>query len=67
MPVCPTMSQKIDNGIHFYERNTCIACGKCEEVCLGKAITLYGKERTVEDLLPELLADVLKIKQGLKL
>ncbi len=58
IPACPTLSQKNDNGIRFFERKTCIACGKCVEVCLGNALTLYGREVTVEQLLPELLKDI---------
>jgi pyruvate formate lyase activating enzyme len=34
-----------------------MACGKCAEVCLGNALTLYGKETTLEELLPILLKD----------
>lgn len=48
--------------IAFY-RNKCIGCGECQkegftvEVCLGEARVLYGKEMTVESLLPLLLED----------
>lgn len=56
--VCPTMSQKNANGMRFYEPSACIKCGKCAENCLGNALTLYGREVTVEELLPELLKDI---------
>ena len=48
--------------IAFYE-NKCISCGECQkegfttEVCLGDAKVLYGRELTVEELLPKLLED----------
>ena len=48
--------------IAYYE-NKCIGCGECEkegfttESCLGEAKILYGKEMTVEELLPKLLED----------
>lgn len=48
--------------IAFYE-NKCIGCGECKkdgftvEDCLGEARILYGKEITVEELLPILLED----------
>lgn len=48
--------------IAFY-KNKCIGCGECRkdsfEVknCLGEAKILYGKEMTVEELLPKLLED----------
>ena len=34
-----------------------MGCGKCEEVCLGDALKLYGKEVTVDEILPVLLED----------
>lgn len=46
----------------FYE-NKCVGCGECEkdgftaEKCLGDARVIYGKEMTVEELLPILLED----------
>ncbi len=46
----------------FYE-NKCIGCGECKrqdftvDNCLGDAKLLYGKETTVEELLPQLLED----------
>jgi len=48
--------------IAFY-KNKCIGCGECKkedftpEDCLGDAKILYGKEVTVEELLPLLLED----------
>ncbi len=48
--------------IAFYD-NKCIGCGECQkenfttEGCLGEAKVLYGKEMTVEELLPVLLED----------
>ncbi len=57
VPVCPSGAHSIENGLHFFDREKCIACGKCEKVCLGNALTFYGKEMTVEELLPLLLED----------
>lgn len=48
--------------IAFY-KNKCIFCGECEkdgfstDNCLGEAKILYGREFTVEELLPLLLED----------
>lgn len=55
--VCPVGAHTIENGKHFFHRKQCIACGKCESVCLGNALSLYGKEITVDELLPLLLKD----------
>jgi len=54
IPVCTADAHK--SG-HSFVRDLCIACGKCADVCLGNALTFYGKEMTVEALLPILLED----------
>ncbi len=50
--------QKNENGIHTLQFDNCVGCGKCESVCLNDALKLYGKEYTVDELLPILLEDV---------
>jgi len=42
---------------HVFDRELCKACGKCEEVCLGEALKFYGKDMSVDELLPALLED----------
>ena len=54
---CPNGAHTIEGGAHRFYRKKCIACGRCEAVCLGDALTFYGKEYTVEELLPILLRD----------
>ncbi len=55
--VCPMGAHKNGDNAHIFDRNLCIGCGKCESVCLGEAIKFYGKEFSVDDLLPLLLED----------
>ncbi len=55
--VCPSGAHKITQKGHIFERDLCVACGKCEKICLGEALKLYGKEMTVDELLPLLLED----------
>ena len=55
--VCPSGAHKIIPKGHIFERDLCVACGKCESVCLGEALKFYGKEMTVDELLPILLED----------
>ena len=55
--LCPASAHKCEGGVHLFDRELCVACGKCAEGCLGEALTLYGKEVTVEELLPTLLED----------
>lgn len=45
-----------DDG-HILLRGSCTLCGRCEEVCLGEALTYYGKEMETDALLPLLLED----------
>lgn len=55
--ICPNSAHKIVDGKHIFNRELCTGCGECEKVCLGSAITFYGKEYTVDELLPLLLED----------
>ncbi len=55
--VCKSGAHKMTESGHIFDPSFCIACGKCEEVCLGSALTLYGKEVTVDEILPRLLED----------
>ena len=54
--VCPANAHGMNQG-HLFEREKCLACGKCADVCLGNALTFYGKEMSVDELLPMLLED----------
>ena len=54
---CPKGAHSIKNGVHIFDKNKCIACGECVDKCLGNALTLYGKEFTVDELMPILLED----------
>ena len=54
---CSQNAHMITDKGHSFDRDLCIACGKCADKCLGSALTFYGKEVTVEKLLPILLED----------
>ncbi len=55
--VCLNGAHKLKDGYHIFNRNKCVNCGKCEKVCPYNALLYYGKEFTVEELLPILLED----------
>ena len=55
--VCPQGAHKISENGHVFEGELCVGCGKCETACLGEALKFYGKEVSVEELLPILLED----------
>ncbi|MBC5648981.1 glycyl-radical enzyme activating protein [Christensenella tenuis] len=52
--VCRSGVFGADGTIRFAK---CTACGKCAEECPSRALTMAGKQYTVDMLLPELLAD----------
>lgn len=55
--VCPTKAHYFDNGKHEFNRVKCIKCGKCKDVCFGQALTLYGKEMSLDDIMSVILKD----------
>ncbi|MBQ7010974.1 MAG: glycyl-radical enzyme activating protein [Clostridia bacterium] len=55
--VCPANAHRTESGIHVFDREKCIACGRCAVVCTNGALSFYGKEVTVEELLSLLLED----------
>lgn len=55
--VCPARAHRDENGVHTFDRTACQGCGACADVCLGEALTFFGREVTVDELLPVLLED----------
>ncbi len=55
--ICPNKAHKLKNGVHTFNRELCIGCGRCDDVCIGNALQFYGKNVTVEELMPLLLKD----------
>ena len=57
VPLCANNAHYMENGNHIYDREKCVSCGKCAEGCLGNSLTFYGREMTVDELLPILLEE----------
>lgn len=55
--VCTEKAHSIVNGGHVFDTEKCVACGACEDYCPSEALKLYGKEYTVNELMPILLKD----------
>ena len=55
--VCVQNAHTFPEGLHVFDRSKCIVCGKCEATCPRSALTLYGKEVTIDELMPTLLED----------
>lgn len=56
--VCPHNAHLLNDKGHSFIRENCLLCGKCEKECLGEALTLYGKEVTLEEAMKEALQDL---------
>lgn len=48
---------KMENQVHVFDKAQCKACGKCVDKCMADALKLYGKDCSVEELMPILLED----------
>lgn len=47
----------LGEGTHDVHRDACIHCGACVEACLHDALILYGEEKSVEDVVAEVMED----------
>ncbi|MBO5670856.1 MAG: glycyl-radical enzyme activating protein, partial [Clostridia bacterium] len=54
---CPVAAHTMSESGHAFDSTSCLACRRCTEVCLGGALTLFGREMTVDELMPLLLED----------
>ena len=55
--VCPSGAHQNREGKHLYIHSFCSTCGACVSVCPAQALTLFGREASVDELLPLLLED----------
>ncbi|MBR4073303.1 MAG: glycyl-radical enzyme activating protein [Clostridia bacterium] len=54
--VCKQKAHIFD-GAHTLDRNKCILCGECAEKCYVKALEFIGKEKTVDEVMAEVIKD----------
>ncbi len=55
---CPLKAHETTvNGERIFHRERCEACGKCVEVCYAEALTMYGKNVSVEEVMDEIRKD----------
>ena len=55
--VCPKNVHSFENGKHILARENCVGGGKCEEECLYEAVEVAGKEKSVDEVIEEVLKD----------
>ena len=53
---CPGGRHRVAEGKHIFDREGCVACGKCMSPLCG-ALELFGKPATAEEILEEVLRD----------
>ncbi len=49
--------RRIEKGALVFERERCIRCGKCAEICLNDANEIVGKEIMASQVIDEALKD----------
>jgi len=58
LKVCPEEAIYMDDdSIIRFDRSRCTACGECVTVCSPGALTIYGKQVTVEEVFREVIRD----------
>ena len=55
--VCPSGVHILADGSHTLNKASCTFCGACESVCPVGALTVYGREASLDDILREALED----------
>ncbi len=53
--VCP--AHVLEDGRHRMRFDACRGCGACADICPARALTFYGEEVSVGEVLPRLLED----------
>lgn len=49
--ICEEGAHYMEEGIHKVDYNKCKACGKCKEVCFQKALSIVGKELSLDEIM----------------
>ena len=55
--VCEAGVHVFSNGHHSLQRDKCLNCGNCVSACSRGALTLYGRDVTVDKVFSELIED----------
>ncbi len=57
LKVCPEEAIIFDDNVIRFNRDRCTACGECVAVCSPGALTIYGRQVTVDDVFKEVNRD----------
>lgn len=56
-PVCPHQVHQFVDGKHLINYDACKLCGKCVDACNYDALTIMGREMSVEQIIVEVMKD----------
>ena len=63
--VCPTGAQQMDeNNQHIFDREKCNRCGLCVRVCCYDALSVIGRDCSVEEVIHEVCQDQVYYHEG---
>jgi glycyl-radical enzyme activating protein len=55
--VCDKNVHTFIDGVHKVDFDKCIACGKCAEACAARAIRIFGREMSSDEVVKEVIKD----------
>ena len=55
---CKNEAHTFKDGLHFVNRSRCTACGACLQRCAYGALSLCGRDMTVEEVLEDIIEDL---------
>ncbi|MBD3307647.1 glycyl-radical enzyme activating protein [candidate division KSB3 bacterium] len=61
---CPQQAIRWNGTSITIDREQCIQCGACVEQCEGDALTIYGQEYSVDDVLADVIKDQVFFKRS---
>ena len=55
--VCKKGAHVFGQGAHRYDRSLCTGCGDCAAICCTQALSLAGRQVSVEEIMAEIMKD----------
>ncbi len=55
--LCPNKCHYFEDGKHIFDRKNCTVCSACADGCFANALEVIGEEKTVSEVLEEVLKD----------
>ena len=55
--VCKKGAHVFEQGAHRYDRSLCTGCGDCAAICCTQALSLAGRQVSVEEIMAEIMKD----------